>query len=668
MVYIRNLSFSGLYSYGEEQSVNGVSNNVIVGPNNSGKSNVFRIIKLVSDSFYNYRRLEDSEISPTYSKAFVKIELVLSDDETKTLVKFFSFYVDKKNNVSNKFYDFTNKEKIAKLLNEITIKLTWQKRTQSSAYDPFLEISFPKINLEFFSPYIHHGYTVSNVKTDFKEPRPMMDSNLQVLLEEISTKDEDPKQITNSFFSVQNNQFLYIDKITHDRNQQFSDKARETLKDIDEFLESGSIDTNDIAFANVFGKILASGIRFTNSTNRIPHSFIHEFIAELKYEGTNEPQKEEFNKRLKSRISEISLEYTEELRNDGGNLAIFLFSLRNSKKITQRIKFDIIKKSFEEICFAENLTFDVILEYDEKSKWRNSRHQISATPKYPKIVIINKNNHMHYSFDQVGTGVSEIIYLLTASHGSENSVILMDEPSVNLHPSMMKALMSHIKNSDCQFFIITHSPDLTHYEIFDNDANICYVRKHGGSSKVLQFDEKHSTWFSKNRSRFKHQIDSRIFFAKCIILTEGDSDRNLLGVFEFLKTIDQKLNLDSQDIIITSVGGKDNFKKYQKLLESFEIPFVILTDDDAKDFFKNHASISKDGLVGNETTVVIKDGDLEYWMEQLDPILFQSSRIEFGKSKPTVAFEFAKKMHEKDPIILKPINDFLLLAVEKSKL
>lgn len=72
----------------------------------------------------------------------------------------------------------------------------------------------------------------------------------------------------------------------------------------------------------------------------------------------------------------------------------------------------------------------------------------------------------------MGSGVLETIYLLTLAHGIENSVILLDEPAVNLHPSLMKSITNSLQNPSLknQFIIITHSPELAGYEIFDNKS------------------------------------------------------------------------------------------------------------------------------------------------------------------------------------------------------
>jgi predicted ATPase len=79
---------------------------------------------------------------------------------------------------------------------------------------------------------------------------------------------------------------------------------------------------------------------------------------------------------------------------------------------------------------------------------------------------------------QAGSGVVEVLFLLTLSHGLINSVILLDEPAVNLHTPLLKSVMNEItkpaevpehKN---QVIIITHSFELLHYLLFEKESKV----------------------------------------------------------------------------------------------------------------------------------------------------------------------------------------------------
>ena len=105
MVYLKKLKCQGLYSYEEPFELETSNQMIIVGPNNSGKSNFFKLIGLVVDTFLNRKRLENYEIANNAFNPILEIHLELSKGETKKIVDFLSFYPGKPNNYCN-FFEF----------------------------------------------------------------------------------------------------------------------------------------------------------------------------------------------------------------------------------------------------------------------------------------------------------------------------------------------------------------------------------------------------------------------------------------------------------------------------------------------------------------------------------------------------------------------------------
>jgi len=285
-------------------------------------------------------------------------------------------------------------------------------------------------------------------------------------------------------------------------------------------------------------------------------------------------------------------------------------------------------------------------------------------------MIEDENLQRQFVADQVGRGLLESIYLLTLAYGVENSVIFLDEPAVNLHPSLMKAIAKSLQNPDLknQFIIITHSPELASYEIFDNKASIVYVRKKNQSSiaKTLSGDVK--KWFDQDRHKLKHQIDTRIFFGKSVILTEGDSDKNLLdGIANSLELKDPDIKITNNDVVITQVGSKNNFKKYIDLMKTLDIPYLALGDLDAKNLLGVSGIINKDTIKFENSTLIIEHGNLEDLMKEIDLDIYTQSVNENGKSKPAVAYTFAEEISNKSPQKLEPIRQLFLEAIRRGQ-
>lgn len=115
------------------------------------------------------------------------------------------------------------------------------------------------------------------------------------------------------------------------------------------------------------------------------------------------------------------------------------------------------------------------------------------------------------------------------------------------------------------------------------------------------------------------------------------------------------------------LGGKENFIKYRKYLDGFETPYIILADSDAKSLFESYGTISKDSINQNGSIFVIENGKLEDLMKEIDIDIYSAVEKEFRGSKPTIAFEFAKRVAEKNPTGLNMIKSFLQIVTDKAK-
>ena len=669
MVYVERLKCSGLYSFADEVELEFSNSSLIVGPNNSGKSNIFRILRLLVDTFSDRKRLEDYEIYPTSFEPTLEVDLRLSRYETELIIDFFSFHPDKQNN-NSEFYRYNNYDLLWELLDTVHVKFIW-KREITDASEPYAQIEFTKCGLKLFA------YLFSDFKIfyEFPEDAEKMsfhhEKHLTDILQQI-TKDDEPKsKITQIFKEIQGAVGLPYLRIN--RNRGGEDEAKKVLRKLYAFTGL-SLDTNQqLSFSNLFGTILRRGIKFSSDRRGFVGPTILDFVDLLKLETRANPRMEDnldFNTILEQQAFTRSLEFDEELKSDGSNLASFLFSLRNSKNYEDRMKFEKIQRAFEKILTSENLQFDVIIEYEIKKRHRGWEDNDKRKPKLPIVIIIDKKLDRQFPLDQVGSGLSEIIYLLTLAYGLEESVILLDEPSANLHPPLMRTLMKILQNQNTknQFCIITHSPELVSYQLFENKSDIFYIRRKNKTSIVKTPQGEIKEWFSKERDRLRYQIDTRIFFSKAVILTEGESDKNLLsGMANYLESLENELNITGNDVIITSTGGVKNFKKYISLLETFEIPYKGLVDADAKSLFPNSCIITKNSIQGTEPVCVIEGGDLEYFMNNADSESFSKAKQSNGKSKPNLAFAFTQYAIEKNPQSLKVIHDLLKESIKLAK-
>jgi predicted ATP-dependent endonuclease of OLD family len=672
MVRLKNLKCTGLFSYAQETFLEFSNNTVIVGPNNSGKSNLLRILKLFVDTFYYKKRLQDSEISYGGVDPMMEIELELTGNEPDIVLDFLSFYT-MGNNRDMYFHEFENREILKKLLTTLNVKLSWQREISGYGSEAFVIIEFKKIGLKLFNS-IYSGLRVSNKVLSHDElMSPLEKKKLNDILGDLRKVGVAKRQISKTFESVQNG-YLDLDYLMYVQNSKLSNKAKQTLGNVSSFLDLRMDGNQQFSFVELFGAILKKGIVYSSEGRSNLSRTLLDCAKELqinRYRGYEpEPTNDKlFDEKLEEQAMTKSLEYVNEINTDGSNLPQFLFSLKNSPRYSDIEKFDKIKNGFEQIFHLEDLSVDILLEFEDTKRNTNWNSPSDKPPKYSRIVIIDKKIGKHFPLNQVGSGIKEVIYLLTTAYGIKNSVVMLDEPASSLHPPMMRAVMRHLENSnnENQFIVITHSSELLTYELFEAKGQVHYVKKLNRISHIKSLSGQIKTAFEKDKPKFKYMIDMRIFFGKCIILAEGESDKNLLtGVAQFFET-NELLNINTQDIIIVSANGKTNFPKYRQYLDAYDVNYIILADNDAnKDIFRKEkwSYITKEGIDGTGPIFLIKNKDLEHLMMEIDAKIFNNLKSTMGDSKPIVALEFAERLKSKNPSALNPIKDLLQHAID----
>ena len=673
MVHIHNLKCKGLYSFKDPIDIDFSDNTVIVGPNNSGKSNIMRILKIIDDTFYYRKSLPYSDVFIGEYDPWLEFSISFSNEETKKIIEYFSFSPNKQNSSFN-YVEYNNYGVLIPLFNFARLRFSWRRGIEDNDLQPYVTLDFEKTGLKFFG-HLFSDFRINNFFPEQDKSR-SYDINTRISdLLKLFTDESTAVQATDNFFTGISNKNIFLPEIQLDGNHTLSPNG--TIKITNLFSYMGIPMKSSITstyFTKLLGIILHKGFQISFGSRGIQSKSLLEISQEFLTKGQPTIQistgnTNDFDTILTNHAFFKSIELDSVLKPDGSNLTSFLFSLKNSPKQDARTKFKKIQKGFRKLFQHYDLDFDIILQYTKYYRPRVLGDTFSAKHTIPKIMIYDKNLKRQFEINNVGAGILESIYLLTLSYGVGESIILLDEPAVNLHPSLMKSIIKILqKNDDTknQFIIITHSPELTQYEIFENSSSIVYVRKNGDSSTVSTLVGSEKTDFDKNRSKLKHQIDTRIFFANSVLLTEGDSDRNIIGITNHLEDVDSKYDLTAHDIIITSVGGKKSFKKYMKLLYSFGIPYVVLSDNDPTDnVFKDKKTgeLSKDNFTADSNVILIKEGDLEDLMKSISPKKFLQACEEGGKSKPAVSMEFCRLISESNLESLESIKDFVRYCI-----
>lgn len=166
----------------------------------------------------------------------------------------------------------------------------------------------------------------------------------------------------------------------------------------------------------------------------------------------------------------------------------------------------------------------------------------------------------------------------------DHTFFAVEEPEAHLHPHVQRLVYRHfLAPSDAErprpqtTILSTHSPHIASVAPL---RSIVLLRRDGAAGATIGVAAFTAPLEEDEVADLQRYIDvtrGELFFARAVILVEGDAERFLIPAFAAVLGIP----LDELGITVCSVAGV-NFKPYMKLLGSdgLRIPFVVLTDYD----------------------------------------------------------------------------------------
>ncbi len=185
--------------------------------------------------------------------------------------------------------------------------------------------------------------------------------------------------------------------------------------------------------------------------------------------------------------------------------------------------------------------------------------------------------------DFAAAGLCEILEVLFYVCGPTESVILLDEPALNLHPSKQRELYSALRRiaaaASNQLVIVTHSSsfvapaDLIQAFRFTKSADGTFVHR-------LQFaDDKQRAQALKDAERYPRVLDA--LFAKGVILLEGYQEEAGLPIW-FSKCEGGRA-LRENNILFLTVAGDRSFRRFVSVMDAWGIPVRLVGDGKARE-------------------------------------------------------------------------------------
>jgi hypothetical protein len=236
-------------------------------------------------------------------------------------------------------------------------------------------------------------------------------------------------------------------------------------------------------------------------------------------------------------------------------------------------------------------------------------------------------------------------------------LMLFEEPELFLHPSAQKILFEALGVFSKKHHVVvtTHSP-----LFLGPDATATFVRlskteKEGDPKPFTKACPVELTGISP-RDEFQiicFENNNAAFFAKRIVLVEGDSD---LIVFPHIaETLEAKWNCRSNSVAFVRVSGKGSIARYRSFFKRFDVPLFVITDlDTIADGFdkleptdaakslrsellqKADLANAGAGLSGTVKLEVIKDAQANPGIQQLWTVV-RAAKIAFDEDKSRYA-------------------------------
>jgi len=280
-------------------------------------------------------------------------------------------------------------------------------------------------------------------------------------------------------------------------------------------------------------------------------------------------------------------------RNYHNEMQSYAFNNKGSSQILTQISAFVIGAEFVEMVYQKGFdtaqqlfrssdTFKNISKDLEVFGFKWDMHVLNKWANIFQIGIAKIQEEEYFAVSQASSGERQLLNFLfgLSSKSIENSLIIIDEPELNLHPRWQKLLLRFFLNvqseKNSQFVISTHSAS------FLDERTLPHVRRifRKDQSSTLSSTNLNSTADPALADAVKllnAQQNERLFFTQKAVLVEGPSDFVI-----WQKLINTLLEIFGvgEIIEVIEVLGSANFAKYRAFLNIFEIDSYIVADQD----------------------------------------------------------------------------------------
>ncbi|WP_417885054.1 AAA family ATPase [Zunongwangia sp.] len=310
----------------------------------------------------------------------------------------------------------------------------------------------------------------------------------------------------------------------------------------------------------------------------------------------------------------------EDLKSKNSFLGKILSSINYNdadKKLIEDLIKNLNKETIERSDVLTNI-HTVLEELD--TAMDNPNNSVDITPFTKKIRDLNKGvkiNYSQFSMEYHGMGtrswssllilkafILQNMKLANESQVAYYPIIAIEEPESHLHPNAQKKLYSQINNIIGQKIVATHSSYIAGSSRL---KEIRSINKTNLKTTIGKLEE--SSYTAEDIRKINRQVINtrgELFFSKLVILFEGETEEQALPI-----TIEKHFQKSSIELGVDfiGVGGSGNYLPFIRFFETFNIPYLILSDNEAEARDSVEKQIDKSKHQDLNKVVFLEDGN-----------------------------------------------------------
>lgn len=229
-----------------------------------------------------------------------------------------------------------------------------------------------------------------------------------------------------------------------------------------------------------------------------------------------------------------------------------------------------------------------------------------------------------------GAGVQEAVLLSTLLDDEPGKIVVLDEPAVNLEPTVQRRLLRRLRGPG-QRLVITHHPDLVPVEEPADLGRVVRIAPGRSGSQVLRPDL--GNFAAGEARRWLRLLEPAhvraLLFAPAVILCEGATE--VAALPRWWRHVG-KIGLrdpEAANIPVISVDSDSRFGMYVRYLDTFGVRWAIVADGPA---LRGHSKLARQlaGLGHAPGQVPGDEDDFTGWRECWESVGVFTLAGEFG--------------------------------------